>query len=178
MSRVKEKITTKEKKAGEKEKKEKELEEDIKTKKETIEAREPVFELSLKDKSKRIAPLLEDSMPREVQAEKLEEFVKAVDTEKPKKESEPLYVPIYQEKTEAKYVSTVSIERFSSADEQAKPRRLMPIRETKTPMLREIDTRHWNEITKYESERPEVPTGFEPTFKHPEKKITKYKPRY
>ncbi len=142
------------------------------------------FEMGFRERGRRERRVfLEDGLwPADKGEARLEESLKAIEIEKPKKEpvSEgPLYTPIYQEKTEVKYVSTASAERLSPSEgRELRAMKQTPVREARTPMLREVATSQWEEVTKYEKERVEMPEHFEPTFKHPEKKITKYKARY
>ncbi|MCL6500631.1 MAG: hypothetical protein K6T16_01200 [Candidatus Pacearchaeota archaeon] len=174
----------KEEKGGKKEKGE---EKEIEKKKEEWgreEDRGIPFELSFRETGRRghRAFLGEEIQPTTTRTERLEESLKAVEVEKPKSEpvSEgPLYTPIYQEKTEVKYISTTSSEKFAPAeDRELRTLRQMSVREARTPMLREISAEPWEEVTKYEKERVEGTGEFEPTFRYPEKKITKYKARY
>ncbi|UZE94225.1 MAG: hypothetical protein IB618_01480 [Candidatus Pacearchaeota archaeon] len=129
---------------------------------------------------KRTAPILEKTETREFRGEKLEDFLSSVEVKKPEvKKEAPIYAPVHAEEEEPKYRTTAEITRVE-AREEVRPRRAFEpakVRETK-PLLREIETGgRFEEVIKYEkTEREEFRASeFEPAFKHPEKKVRKYK---
>jgi len=161
-----------------KKKKEEKKDKDI----EFEEASEIPSEFEFETVPERMVPVL-TRKDKEIKEEKLEDFLRDVKIEEPKEEKKvPPYLPFHEEKEEFKYTNTTEIKRFEARDSETRqrPRRFTistgELRESKNPLLREIGEKDFQEVIKYEKLNGEEikPTEFEPTFKHPEKKLKKY----